>query len=30
MIRDADGWRRPVEYCWFNPVKHGLIGAVRD
>jgi putative transposase len=19
-----------VEYCWFDPVKHGLVGAVRD
>ncbi|MFO1209161.1 MAG: transposase [Amaricoccus sp.] len=23
MIRDAEDWRRNVEYCWFNPVKHG-------
>lgn len=30
MIRDADDWRRHVEYCWINPVKHGLVGAVRD
>ena len=30
MIRDAEDWRRHVEYCWFNPVKHGLVGAVRD
>lgn len=29
MIRDAEDWRRHVEYCWFNPVKHGLVGAVR-
>lgn len=30
MIRDAEDWRRHVEYCWFNPVRHGLVGAVRD
>ena len=30
MIRDGDDWRRHVEYCWINPVKHGLVGAVRD
>ncbi len=30
MIRDAEDWRRHVEYCWFNPVKHGLVDAVRD
>ena len=30
MIRDADDWRRHVEYCWINPVKHGLVGPVRD
>jgi putative transposase len=30
MIRDADDWRRHVEYCWINPVKHGLVGTVRD
>ena len=30
MIRDAEDWRRHVEYCWFNPVKHGLVGSVRD
>lgn len=30
MIRDAEDWRRHVEYCWFNPVKHGLVGAARD
>ena len=28
MIRDGDDWH--VEYCWINPVKHGLVGAVRD
>lgn len=30
MIRDAEDWRRHVEYCWFNPVKHGLVGRVGD
>ncbi|MFO1105388.1 MAG: transposase [Amaricoccus sp.] len=30
MIRDAEDWRRHVGYCWFNPVRHGLVGAVRD
>ena len=30
MIRDADDWRRHVEYCWINPVKHGLVGRVCD
>ena len=30
MIRDAADWRRHVEYCWINPVKHGLVGEVRD
>jgi putative transposase len=30
MIRDAEDWRRHVEYCWFNPVKHGLVGSVRE
>ena len=28
--RDAEYWRRHVEYCWMNPVKHGLVDAVRD
>lgn len=30
MIRDGEDWRRHVEYCWINPVKHGLVGRVRD
>jgi len=30
MIRDAEDWRRHVEYCWVDPVRHGLVGAVRD
>lgn len=30
MIRDVDDWRQHVEYCWFNPVRHGLVARVRD
>jgi putative transposase len=30
MIRDADDWRRHMEYSWINPVKHGLVSPVRD
>jgi putative transposase len=30
MIRDGADWRRHVEYCWINPVKHGLVRRVRD
>ena len=30
MIRDAEDWLRHAGYCWINPVKHGLVGAVRD
>ena len=24
-IRDEDDFRRHVEYCWVNPVKHGYV-----
>jgi putative transposase len=24
-IRDANDYRAHVDYCWFNPVKHGLV-----
>jgi len=24
-IRDEADWRTHVEYCWFNPVKHGFV-----
>ena len=24
-IRDEDDYRAHVEYCWFNPVKHGYV-----
>jgi putative transposase len=30
MIRDGADYARHVEYCWFNPVKHGLVARVRD
>lgn len=30
MIRDVEDLRRHVEYCWFNPVKHGLVVRARD
>lgn len=29
-IRDADDYRAHVEYCWHNPVKHGLVKAPED
>ena len=28
MIRDSEDWRRHVEYCWINPVKHGLVALL--
>jgi putative transposase len=30
LIRDEDDFRRHVEYCYINPVKHGLVSRVRD
>lgn len=30
LIRDDEDWRRHIEYCWINPVKHGLVRRVRD
>lgn len=30
LIRDEADFRRHVEYCWINPVKHGLVRRVRD
>jgi putative transposase len=30
LIRDDDDYRRHVEYCYINPVKHGLVKRVRD
>ena len=29
-IRDAADFARHVEYCWWNPVRHGLAGRVAD
>jgi len=29
-IRDEDDFSQHVEYIHFNPVKHGLVGCVRD
>ncbi len=30
MIRDETDYARHVEYCYINPVKHGLVTRVRD
>ena len=30
LIRDEEDFRRHVEYCYINPVKHGLVSRVRD
>ena len=30
LIRDDEDFRRHVEYCYINPVKHGLVARVRD
>ena len=30
LIRDADDYRAHVEYCWWNPVKHGLAAHPAD
>lgn len=30
LIRDEDDYARHVEYCYINPVKHGLVTCVRD
>ena len=30
LIRDDADYARHVEYCYFNPVKHGLVRRVRD
>jgi len=30
LIRDEEDFRRHVEYCYINPVKHGLVTRVRD
>jgi putative transposase len=30
MIRDERDLTRHIDYCWFNPVKHGLVENVED
>jgi REP-associated tyrosine transposase len=30
LIRDEADYARHVEYCYINPVKHGLVARVRD
>jgi putative transposase len=30
LIRDDEDYRRHVEYCYINPVKHGLVRRVCD
>ena len=30
MIRDETDYARHIEYCYINPVKHGLVTCVRD
>jgi putative transposase len=30
MIRDERDLARHIDYCWFNPVKHGLVRNVED
>jgi putative transposase len=30
LIRDTADYARHVEYCYINPLKHRLVGRVRD
>ncbi len=30
LIADERDWDRHVDYCYFNPVKHGLVERVED
>ena len=30
LIRDERDYRHHMDYCWFNPVKHGLVANVED
>lgn len=30
LIRNPNDFRKHVEYCWINPVRHGLVQHVRD
>ena len=29
-IRDAADYRAHVEYCWFNPIKHGFVKRIEE
>jgi hypothetical protein len=30
LIRDERDHAHHIDYCWFNPVKHGLVADVED
>jgi putative transposase len=30
LVRDEADYARHVEYCWINPLKHGLVARVSD
>jgi putative transposase len=30
LIRDERDYAHHIDYCWFNPVKHGLVADVED
>jgi len=30
LIRDEHDYAHHIDYCWFNPVKHGLVANVED
>ena len=30
LIRDERDYAHHVDYCWYNPVKHGLVSNVED
>jgi len=30
LIRDERDYAHHIDYCWFNPVKHGLVANVED
>ena len=30
LIRDDTDYERHVEYCYINPIKHGLVSRVQD
>ncbi|MCB1366604.1 MAG: transposase [Rhodobacteraceae bacterium] len=29
-LRDDEDWRAHMRYCWFNPVRHGLVDRPED